>query len=329
MLVGAALAFTVAVVLVAAMTSVGAGSQSATACVATTGGPPSAEAQATIPADLLPLFAGAERAYGVPWNVLAAINKVETDFGRNLGPSPAGAIGWMQFEPATWLRYGRDADGDGYADPDDPADAIYSAAAYLRASGAPADMRGALFAYNHAGWYVDEVLALARRYADTTDAPGSPTSADEADATCALEPTASGGEVRTAPGADLPGRPITPETLAFLRRVAGIYGHPLIVTTGTNHSRYTVDGRVSDHADGHAADIGMAANGGSDDSPVGDRIMAACLIAAGESPDQALADAQRGGLYTLEHDGLRVQCIWKTDEGGNHHNHVHIGARPA
>jgi hypothetical protein len=53
----------------------------------------------------------------------------------------------------------------------------------------------------------------------------------------------------------------------------------------------------------------MSANGGSDDSAVGDRIMTACLTAAGESPTQALADAQRGGLYTLEHDGLRIQCL--------------------
>jgi hypothetical protein len=51
------------------------------------------------------------------------------------------------------------------------------------------------------------------------------------------------------------------------------------------------------------------------------------LIAAGVAPDQAVSDAERGGLYTLEHDGLRIQCIWKTYEGGNHHNHVHVGAR--
>ena len=51
-------------------------------------------------------------------------------------------------------------------------------------------------------------------------------------------------------------------------------------------------------------------------------------VAAGEPADRAAVDAQRGGLYTLEHDGLRVQCIWKTDEGGNHHNDVHAGARP-
>ena len=71
----------------------------------------------------------------------------------------------------------------------------------------------------------------------------------------------------------------------------------------------------------------MTANAGSDDSPTGDRIMAACLIAAGQAPDQALRHAPRGGLYTIEHEGLRIQCIWKADQGGNHHDHVHIGVR--
>ena len=144
---------------------------------------------------------------------------------------------------------------------------------------------------------------------------------------CGLGPAETGAGVRIAPGANLPGRPLAPETVAFLQRVAALLGHELVVTTGTNHSRYTVDGRVSDHADGHAADLGMAANGGSDDSPVGDRIMAACLIAAGVPADRAIVIARAGGLYTLEHDGLRVQCIWKTDQGGNHHHHVHVGAR--
>ncbi len=102
----------------------------------------------------------------------------------------------------------------------------------------------------------------------------------------------------------------------------------IIVTTGTRHSILTVNGGRSDHADGYAADIGMAANGGTDDSPTGDRIMAACLIAGGMPRPQAIATARRGGLYTLENDGLRIQCIWKTDAGGNHHNHVHAGARP-
>ena len=82
--------------------------------------------------------------------MLAAINKVESNFGRNMGPSSAGAIGWMQFMPSTWLRWGTDANGDGTADPWNPVDAIYSAARYLAASGAASDIRQAVFSYNHA-----------------------------------------------------------------------------------------------------------------------------------------------------------------------------------
>jgi murein DD-endopeptidase MepM/ murein hydrolase activator NlpD len=113
---------------------------------------------------LLELWQKAGQAYGVPWNVLAAINKIESNFGRNMGPSSAGAIGWMQFMPSTWLRWGADADGNGVADPWSPVDAIYSAARYLAASGAAADIRRAVFSYNHADWYVNQVLQLAQVY---------------------------------------------------------------------------------------------------------------------------------------------------------------------
>jgi murein DD-endopeptidase MepM/ murein hydrolase activator NlpD len=113
---------------------------------------------------LLPIWQGAGQQYGVPWSVLAAINKVETDFGQNMGPSSAGAIGWMQFMPDTWARWGIDASGDGIADPWNPQDAIYSAARYLAATGGSADIAGAVYAYNHAQWYVDEVLQLAQQY---------------------------------------------------------------------------------------------------------------------------------------------------------------------
>jgi murein DD-endopeptidase MepM/ murein hydrolase activator NlpD len=115
--------------------------------------------------ELLALWKGAGEAYGVPWNVLASINKIESNFGRNMGPSSAGAIGWMQFMPSTWLRWGTDSNGDGVADPWNPVDAIYSAARYLAASGAARDIRQAVFAYNHATWYVNDVLSLAQLYA--------------------------------------------------------------------------------------------------------------------------------------------------------------------
>ena len=111
--------------------------------------------------ELLSLWHRAGDTYGVPWQVLAAINKIESDFGRNMGPSSAGALGWMQFMPDTWLRWGMDANGDGLADPWNPDDAVFAAARYLAAAGAHDDISRAVFAYNHAQWYVDEVLGLA------------------------------------------------------------------------------------------------------------------------------------------------------------------------
>jgi murein DD-endopeptidase MepM/ murein hydrolase activator NlpD len=121
--------------------------------------------QAPVPyAQLLSLWQQAGAEYDVPWQVLAAINKIESNFGRNMGPSSAGAIGWMQFMPSTWMRWGVDANGDGVADPWNATDAIFSAARYLQAAGAPTDLYRAVFAYNHADWYVNEVLSLADLY---------------------------------------------------------------------------------------------------------------------------------------------------------------------
>ncbi len=115
-------------------------------------------------AALVPIWQAAGNAYGIPWQVLAAINKVETNFGQNLGPSSAGAIGWMQFMPSTWARWGIDANGDGVADPNNPTDAIFSAARYLAGCGGQFDIARAVYCYNHASWYVNEVLGLASLY---------------------------------------------------------------------------------------------------------------------------------------------------------------------
>jgi cell wall-associated NlpC family hydrolase len=115
-------------------------------------------------AALRPIWQAAGNTYGIPWEVLGAINKVETDFGRNLGPSSAGAIGWMQFMPSTWARWGVDANGDGVADPNNPTDAIFSAARYLAGCGGQFDLARAVYCYNHTSWYVNEVLGLASLY---------------------------------------------------------------------------------------------------------------------------------------------------------------------
>jgi hypothetical protein len=100
--------------------------------------------------------------YGIRWEVLAAINEIETDYGRNLNVSSAGALGWMQFMPSTWEMYGVDANEDGRMDPYNPVDAIFAAGRYLSTAGGGTDIRKALFAYNHADWYVASVLERAQ-----------------------------------------------------------------------------------------------------------------------------------------------------------------------
>jgi hypothetical protein len=115
-----------------------------------------------VPPFLLPIYQAAAVQYGVPWEVLAAINEVETDYGNDQSVSTAGAVGWMQFMPATWLQYGVDALDAGYADPYNPVDAIFAAGRYLAAAGASQNLRSAIFAYNHSEAYVESVLLRAR-----------------------------------------------------------------------------------------------------------------------------------------------------------------------
>jgi membrane-bound lytic murein transglycosylase B len=115
-----------------------------------------------IPLFLLPIYRAAAIQYGVPWQILAAINEVETDYGSDLSVSTAGAEGWMQFEPSTWLQYGVDALDAGYADPYNPVDAIFAAARYLHAAGASKNLRTAILAYNHSEAYASSVLLRAK-----------------------------------------------------------------------------------------------------------------------------------------------------------------------
>jgi membrane-bound lytic murein transglycosylase B len=106
-------------------------------------------------AELTAYYQEAEATFGIPWNVLAAINLVETGMGRIRGTSVAGAQGPMQFMPATWAAYGE-------GDVNDPRQAILAAGRYLQANGAPGDMAGALWNYNHSDHYVRGV----QHYAD-------------------------------------------------------------------------------------------------------------------------------------------------------------------
>jgi len=130
--------------------------QEASACTAQ---PPASSAAASIPANYLADFKKAGTEYNVPWTVLAAIGEIESGDGANDGPSSAGALGPMQFEPSTWALYG---DGGDIMNPDD---AIPAAARLLVANGAPGNLQQAVFAYNHSQAYVTDVLDQAARYA--------------------------------------------------------------------------------------------------------------------------------------------------------------------
>jgi len=187
-----------------------------------------------IPPFLLPIYQACGTEYGIPWEVLASINKIESGFGTNLNVSSAGAVGWMQFIPSSWETYGVDANGDGRKDPYNPVDAICAAANYLKAAGGADDLYDAIFAYNHADWYVQEVLLYARAYGKLpSDLVGSLTGLTEgahfpiaADARYADDISAREALERAAPGArGAPGNAAEVIASSPTRRGINIFSH--------------------------------------------------------------------------------------------------------
>jgi hypothetical protein len=165
-------------IIVLATASPGAPAQAADPSAGTggLGEEPSALARTGIPVGYLAWYIdAAQTCRGLPWAVLAAIGKVESDHGQSdlpgvhAGANAAGAEGPMQFLPVTFGEFAVDADPAQPVSPYDPADAIYTAARMLCADGArggsPTGISQAIFAYNHASWYVTEVLSWAARYA--------------------------------------------------------------------------------------------------------------------------------------------------------------------
>jgi hypothetical protein len=210
---------------------------------------PSAIATGEIPAEYLRLYQQAGQRYGVdPW-ILAAIGKIETQHGQSTAPGVRSGVnsygccaGPMQFSivgpRSTWDAYGVDGNGDGRRSVYDPADAIPAAARYLRAGGAPQDYHAAIFAYNHAEWYVAQVLAQAEIYRGAARAGGAGSPGDAGSVRAIL----ANSRIVLTPGqrADLRSGGIDGRLLATLEWIGR--RHSIIVTAlrhdhapGTNH----------------------------------------------------------------------------------------------
>ena len=206
-----------------------------------------------IPTELLSVYQGAAASCGMRWAVLAAVGKVETDHGRSTargvgsGANPAGAMGPMQFLAGTWAAYGVDANDDATVDVYNPADAIWGAARYLCASGAgdPAGLRSAIWSYNHADWYVDEVLAVAAGYEVAVVGGGDAR-------LLADNPNLS---LTRAAREDLISGDIDQQVVSFL--TWAVSRHTISVSVlRSGHSKYVADSaRVSDHWYGRGVDI--------------------------------------------------------------------------
>ena len=178
------------------------------------------------------------------------------------------------------------------------------------------------------GAFSDEALNDS---ANTTT-PTAPTQSPDTTA-----PTGS-GKWKLSPGANRPGASLTPLLTQFMDELAKHTSFEPIITTGTNHSKTTTSGNISDHWAGNGADFGSVVNGfGTSNArpnqivPKGDEIAAAAMIACGTDPEKAKAQAISGGVFlkecTLNGKKIRVQVLWKTSTGGNHYNHVHVGVK--
>jgi len=279
--------------------------------------------EAVVPRFLIKLYKQAGRRYDVPWPILAAINEIETDFGRNVAVSSAGATGWMQFMPATWKAYGVDADHNGEKDPSNPRDAIFAAARYLKASGAPENMRRAIFAYNHAGWYVDSVVMRAERIAAHQGERSRDlwrlfeTSGRRLEKQVLSDPRITLYECGRE---DIAAHRIDRRVLVLLRFLAWSGLHPTVSSLECGHGYYTKSGNVSHHSSGNAVDIsainGVPIMGHQGSGSVTEATIRELLTLRG-----AMRADQIISLMTFE----RAANTFAMDD---HADHIHVGFAP-
>lgn len=270
---------------------------------------PTPAAREEIPEPMLGLYQeAASTCPGLPWTVLAAVGRNETDHGRNVAESSAGARGPMQFLQGTWDAYGVDADGNGVSDVESPGDAVHGAARYLCANGGgdAATLRNALRRYNNASWYVESVLADAARYGEAEVSVVAAAPAELlANPRLVLTDRARN---------DLAAGVVDARVVALLAAVTASHTVGVSVLK-TGHSTF-VEGtaRVSNHFAGRAVDIYMVDGGPVSPSSAATAALVEWLgsIQGAARPSevgQPLADVGRLGFFT----------------DAAHQDHIHIG----
>jgi transglycosylase-like protein with SLT domain len=293
--------------ITAASSAVGQSGTTCTAAPAATGG---------VPADYVPWLTRAAQQYHLGPRglaIVAAVHKIESDFGRSSlpgvrsGENFAGAGGPGQFLAPTWEAYGVDADDDGLADRYSVPDSVFATANYLHASGAPGDWHAAIFAYNHAEWYVNDVLRQAEAY--------------QGEVVCRLIGAPLGRvELGRIDWSDTSGPWAGAQKFAELAvRIA--HRHGCSVISAKRSTETTASGGVSDHWEGATHSYAVDLGGCDLTFPGGDADQAAREIAA------AFDLPEHTGVVSAYRGAYRIQLLWQTYVGGDHYSHIHVGIR--
>ncbi|MCW2920490.1 MAG: hypothetical protein JWL76_364 [Thermoleophilia bacterium] len=275
---------------------------------------------ADIPPEMLTIYVRVGEQTGIDWAVLAAIGKVESDHARSTaagvhsGVNFAGCCaGPMQIslaggDQSTWGRYRADGNDDGRMSVYDPADAVLAAANYLKAAGAPGDYDRAIFAYNHAQWYVTKIQRIAEGYRQLISSP--PIGATPWQVLASPRITLS-----PAQRSDVATGRVDARVLALLAWSA--QRHTIYVSSlRSDHGTYTTSGNVSNHSLGRAVDIAMvdgAACQGNRDAPCG-RLAVELARITGELHSTEL-------IYCFDPDSESSDAWAAAD----HCDHVHAG----
>lgn len=258
-----------------------------------------------IPGEFAKLYVQAAADFGIEWELLAAVGKIECDHGRSdcYRPNTAGAMGPMQFMASTWAFYSDSSKSPPY-DVYDARDAIFAAAAKLAADGVNRDPRAALFSYNHSAAYVDEVIGWAVRYGWTTSDAGALGQAVLTHPNIELRPEAR---------ADIEAGRVDARLLGVLLFLASEHRLGSVGPFATGHSLY-VEGTdtISNHAYGRAVDIPIVDGVAVSPSNQFARAAAESLL----SLDEPLRPDELGGPWDLANPGAFTDS--------SHQDHLHV-----